>query len=427
MLNFAFVFIPVLLIFTSYFFSWEKTAEWFVTLVPLYYAPFLLMPDIYGDESEILRAGKDVFLLSLTTLWMFHFFRCGTERVFRGATAIFVLLFILLGLSLMLLADSEHILVLARIYVVYPIWFFIARKLYPTIFHVRVQVYRWLLVALIVSIIGILEWFLFDGGNFYSIAAGQTRVVSTLFSPNALGWYLVAMNSLLPGVIRHHAKGMNTHYEFTYFQAIVIYFITTLVIVMSGSRSAMVFNIILLLAWVIPKFFDFKVLLSIVFLLLMFFLAYLFLPPNINILELRTFSGLETSRWDIYDEIFRMILNLDIMEVIFGTSSVNLSIMRDLGLIDDSFVLGVIASGGVIAIAIFLTAVLMGVFSYYMQRKYHCPEQTAFLHLVAICTVLGFISNLQGIFPAGLIFWMSLGLLVQIGYKDRNLKSALEA
>jgi hypothetical protein len=390
--------------------------KWFITLMPLYYAPFLFIPDVHGDEWAALRNGKDYIILLVLVIWFFYFLVNELRSALNSATSTFVLLYMIYGLLIIpSLDDFERIIEISRIYILYPIWFFVARSLYTSRPEVQTQLNRWVLVSIIVSIIGISEFLFFGGNNVYSRAAGQARSISTLFNPNALGWYLVAMNALLLGMIRFGSINTNEpRGSYSYSTALLILIINTMAIVMSGSRSALLINVFIISLWLLSMVYKTKVATTVAISCFLVALSYFAMPSETDVPELRSFGGMETSRFEIYSEMLKSFWGMDFINILFGLDASAYSVLKQSGLLDDSYVLTVVASGGIVSILIFTSIVVTGFVKNLSRRKYLSHERASMFHLLSACFILGFIGNLQGIFPLAIIFWVAFGLLMQM-------------
>lgn len=389
---------------------------WFITLMPLYYAPFLFIPDVHGADWAVLRIVKDYIILAVLIIWLFYFIENQLRSLVRTATATFVFLYMIYGALIIIFQDDlERIIEIARIYILYPIWFFVASSLYTSRTEVHTQLKRWIVVSIIVSVIAISEWLFFGGNNIYSRAAGQTRSISTLFNPNALGWYLVAMNTLLLGIVRFGSRDPGCQdNSFSYSTTLLILLVNSTAIVMSGSRSALFINIIAIILWAFSKIYKIKVAITATVSFFLAALFYLALPSETGVTELRAFGGMETTRLDIYSEMLESYWSMDVLNILFGLDASTYSIFKQSGLLDDSYVLTVIASGGALAIVLFTLTVVTGLAKNFSHRQYLLQERASMFYLISACCILGLLGNLQGIFPLAIFFWVALGLLMQM-------------
>lgn len=401
----------------SRFFSFFRSfVKWFITFMPFYYAPFLFISDVYGSEWAALRVAKDFVILFILVLWSIYFIKNGSCNFLKTWTSLLVFLYVFYGLLIIItLNEIEIIIEVSRIYIIYPFWFFMAKSLYASRTEVQLQLNRWILVSVIVSVIGISEWLFIGGDNIYSRAAGQTRSISTLFSPNALGWYLVVMNSLLLGMIKFNSRIPNdSKGYFSYSTALSFFLINTIAIVLSGSRSALLVNILIISSWLLFRFYKRKVAVSLGFFIILSFISYFAIPFQSGFDELRVFGGVETSRFDIYSEMLESYWRMDISAIIFGLGVYEYSMLKQSGLLDDSYLLTVVASGGILSIFIFASIVISGFVNFFTSRKYFPQERASIIYLFSACCILGLIGNLQGIFPLAIFFWLAFGMLIQM-------------
>lgn len=401
---------------------WNNFVKWFIALMPFYYVPFLFIADAYGPEWEALRIAKDYIILVVIVVWFFNLMRGEFRFVVSNAASSFVFLYISYGVIKILSFDNFELMVeMARIYILYPIWFFVAKSLYTSRADVQLLITRWIIVSVFVSVIAILEWLFFGGDNIYSRAAGQTRSISTLFSPNALGWYLAAMSAILVGMIRFDLNYSNDRRTFfSYSNAVLLLFINSVAIISSGSRSALFANILIISLWVLSMLKKTKVATTVVISVLFVAVANFAMPSQPGIVELRVFGGAETSRVDIYSEMLKSYWSIDFFGILFGLSPFEYSVLKQSDLLDDSYFLTVIASGGLFSIILFALMVITGFLKNFARREYHSNERTSLFYLLSICCILGLIGNLQGIFPLAIIFWVAFGLFIQMSTRKSH-------
>lgn len=405
---------------------WKIFTMWFITLMPFYYAPFLFISDVHGAEWEFFRIAKDYVILIVIIVWFFYIIKNKLKGTLNNLTSIFVFIYIIHGLTKISSYDNLEVVVeVARIYVLFPIWFFVAKSLYTTSNEVRLQLNRWVLASLFVSVIAVSEWLFFGGDNVYSRAAGQTRSISTLFSPNALGWYLAAMNSVLLGLIRFSSNSPNNAKDyFSYPTALLLLLINTTAILISGSRSALFVNIFIFSLWLLTMLYRREVAIISVILVLLGFIFYFTIPSESALIELRVFGGSETTRSDIYTEMIQSYWSMGFLDILFGLDGSEYSNLKQSALLDDSYFLTVVASGGIVSVFIFIFIIITGVVRYISLSNYLSPERKSMFYLLLTCCILGLIGNLQGVFPLAIFFWVSAGMLIQMStHKIKNLNS----
>ena len=113
-------------------------------------------------------------------------------------------------------------------------------------------------------------------------------------------------------------------------------------------------------------------------------------------------------------EMLESYWRMDISAIIFGLGVYEYSILKQSGLLDDSYLLTVVASGGILSIFIFASIVISGFVNFFTSRKYFPQERASIIYLFSACCILGLIGNLQGIFPLAIFFWLAFGMLIQM-------------
>ncbi|MCW6038006.1 hypothetical protein K4A83_17260 [Spirulina subsalsa FACHB-351] len=387
--------------------SWQKTARWFITLIPLYYAPFLFVEDIYSEDWIFLRAGKDVLSFTILVSWIIYLAKRRSLKKWNSLLpSLLIAFFILLGIFKIIYLDESVQVEILRLFLLSPIWYFLSVYIYPKNFYVKQQIYRWVLVSFLVSLIGIGEWLFLSQENIFSKAAGQTRVVSTLFNPNALGWYLFAMNALLIGASNQKWKSTK-RFEFSPPYTLLVLSINCFTMVLSGSRSALIPNFLMLGCWILLKFKNGVV----AFFGLSFGLIAITIISistlNFQIYQIRAFSSFQTLRWDIYKKFLVLVSQANPIEFLTGFNENSYNLANKLGLINDSYVLAVGSIAGIISVIILFLAIVL---SLILKNKQY-QQQPSLLYLVLGLSLIGVIGNVQGIFPHGIIFWVCLGLM----------------
>jgi hypothetical protein len=110
-----------------------------------------------------------------------------------------------------------------------------------------------------------------------------------------------------------------------------------------------------------------------------------------------------------------MNISNDLASFLFGVNSSSLAVYNSLGLMSDSFWLNVWTIGGLVAIIVSLLCIFL---SYINLKNFNmisndslCIKKSIFISLILLAC-LGFIGNVQSIFPHGIFFWVFMGLLV---------------
>lgn len=392
--------------------------------MPLYYWPFLFINFEYWNDFSWAKEVKDYIVLAFIAIWFLNGDYYKIRLRLKGSASFFVFLFIFYGLLIAITVnDTDHLLDVARIYLIYPIWFFLSYTIFTSNQKIFEQSKMFIYIGLFISVIAIYEWLFFGEFNIYSVANGSVRSISTLYNPNALGWYLVCVNAVLLGMVNLNKKSSHKLYHFLSYQPSLIFFsLITFGIACSGSRSAFAANFLVAFLWIVLNLKYYQVRLTVVFLSIVVFVLFLTLPSNLNFLEMRVFSGFETSRWNIYRRFFHAYSTSGPFNIIFGLPTPLYKTINSSGLLDDSFVFTLLASGGLISFVLYFTLVFSSIVRifYFTRRNNH--SQYIFFYIIVASVVLGFLGNFQGIFPLGIIFWLALAFSNRLCGSSYNLK-----
>lgn len=389
----------------------------FILLSPFYYAIVFVEGHNLGEESFFIRAVKDLIILFLFILWGLNLILYPNKNRYIKNIDIIIFLFILVGIIKLLLYDSNFSLTFVRFYVEYVFFYFIARKLYDSPKEIIEEIERIIIVSAIVSIIGLIEFFLGGIETIYSKAAGQIRIISTLFNPNALGWYLVMTSSLLIAFILSKTELVRLSSKFS---QVICLLLNIFAIILTGSRSSL-----LILAFIffiaIVAMGKIRLVLQILFLSILIIMVF-FSVVDINFGELRIFnSGLESERSLIFTLVYNFVQNLSLDQLIFGVSNYNFYILRELALVFDSQMILDFIVGGLFTV--FLKYFIIFYFIYKLSKiKYDDIRKPIFLFFISIIFI-STLGNVLMIFPHGLYFWYFIGVISVVDKFKINSRS----
>lgn len=385
--------------------AWRKAAAWFVALSPLWYAPFLFLPDAYGEQWASLRAGKDWVSAGLLATWVVTVLRRGSLVWVTDACAILAGLFVLIGSLRLATLDAGQAVTVARIFVLAPLWFFAGRDLFVDDASTWQNLRRWAVVGAVVSLVAVVEYALGGSDNIFSRASGQVRAISTLFNPNALGWYLVWANGLLLGwTLRARADGEG---RLPAQVAIGGWVLNAVAIGLSGSRSAFAIAVATLGVWFMLTSRRVVAAAALSAMSVGAVVAwFVVILPRLD--DLRLFSGSDTLRWAIYTEAAANFVRADPVQVLVGFDAALLETFDAAGIFDDSFWVALVGYGGAVALLLLAVLVVLTVVAGVTARDR--SPRAPFLFAAVAFAVLGMLGNVQAIFPHGMLFWVSLGL-----------------
>jgi hypothetical protein len=378
----------------------------FLTLSPLYYVPFLFIATGHSDEFFWLRAGKDMLLLFFITAWIVRGILQGKLVWRTDVTSVSALALLCLGLYMVLrLSASDHGMS-ARMLVLNVPFLFVARDVFRDSLLMTRQITNWVYMSGVVSIVGLIEFVYGGADNVFSQAAGQVRIISTLFSPNALGWYLVFSNAMILGLLATRNRRSAIIPTAPVLTALLL--LNMVAIVLTGSRSALiVFGLLSMFTFVLARpVFVVKALPVISLLGIAFAFGY----DRYDLGAIRVFSGLDTSRWYIYRIVFESFRDVSLWELAFGLGRDRIVALRYAGLIDDSFVLLLFAHGGAFAVGV-MTAIAFATVSWTVRGAMRNGiAARSVLLAVGGFVLLATISNVLMLFPHALLFWVVVGM-----------------
>jgi hypothetical protein len=366
----------------------------FIILAPLYNFPFMYIENAYDLEHANFRAFKDYFLLLILVIALFYGVFNGTVKIRKRTVFPFFSIFILALLKYFYLNDVLTI-DYYRFFFFGPLLYIVTISVVKTKKAVYEILFSFLIVSLLVSLIGIYQFLFIDILHQWSIAAGQKRVSSTLFSPNALAWYLVAINSLIMSLLlidKHERKKL----------LIIILLVNFFVILLTGSRGGVSYSLISICVHFIIVSGKMKLNLirySFYFIPFIFFAIY-----KTSLSESRAMSSIDNSRSIIYAELLNRLNILPLSEYFFGVSSYNYRILKSLSILDDSFILTLLPIFGICGF-IFLIFSLNKILSISIFKNRNVISITLFMFLA-----ISFTGNVLYIFPHSILFWFLVGL-----------------
>jgi hypothetical protein len=380
----------------------------FLIFTPFYYAPTLVAgaQQIAGTEDEgfWLRAGKDVVILILFTAWVNRSLLRGRISVRNPEISFLVATYILWGTLRGVLNGSEFFFSSFRIFTEFAILFFIAQDVFRCQRTLERQVLYWVYASVIVSLIGIVEYFTVGDRNYFSRAAGQIRIISTLFNPNALGWYLLFATSLAFGFL---SNKLNPKRQFV---LVVVILINIAAIYLSGSRSALIVSVLSFLFSLLLNRNGRHLALGMMtlFIVLTIFLTML---QNSEVVNSRIFVlPTRDLRIDILSRSLSILSSVSVIELFTGTGTMTLEIARDYALLSDSQYNSVVFYGGIVGLLLLImiiaiSAMRLLVLSLKMRGIYISL-------LLALCSlvVTGVGANILTLFPHAVYFWIIVGI-----------------
>lgn len=385
-------------------FAWKRVAGWFIALIPFWYAPFLLIPDAHGEQWAALRGGKDWLAAGLLGSWALLAARRGSVLRVKDPVAMLTAIFVLIGLARLPVVNASQAVTVVRIFVLSPLWFYAARELFADKASTSRHLSRWVVASVVVSVIAMLEYALGGTGNVYSRAAGQVRTISTVFNPNALGWYLVWANGLLLGwAMRTHPSQGKLLPPLV---AMSAWALNLIAIGLSGSRSAFAVAVLSLACWFLLTNRKVVALAAFATFAIAGIASWLLLESRIE--DLRLFSGSDTLRWAIYAEVVGRFARTDPLQLLLGMDSSMLQALEDAGIFDDSFWIALTGYGGLLAIAVLAAIVLLA--SYPGASSSDRVARAPFVFAIVTLAVLGVVGNVLTIFPHGVLFWTTLAV-----------------
>lgn len=384
----------------------------FLVFTPFYYAPTLVAgaQRIAGTEDEgfWLRAGKDAAILILFTAWVNRSLLRGRVSARNPEFSFLVATYILWGTLRGVLNGSEFFLFSFRIFTEFAILFFIAQDVFRCQRTIERQVLHWVYVSVIVSLIGIVEYFTIGDRHYFSRAAGQIRIISTLFNPNALGWYLLFATSLAFGLFSRRSN----YTPKKQFALVGIILINVAAIYLSGSRSAL---IVLALSFLFSLLLNrngryLAIGMTASFIVVTIFLITL---QNLEVVNSRIFVlPTQDLRIEILSRSLGILSSVSVIELFAGTGTMTLEIARDYSLLFDSQYNSVVFYGGIVGLLLLImiiaiSAMRLLVLSLKMRGVYISL-------LLALCSlvVTGVGANILTLFPHAVYFWIIVGITV---------------
>ncbi len=379
----------------------------FLVVAPFYYLPTLFIgTGSFGEEGFWLRAGKDIIVLILFAAWVIRTLLRGKVGFKLNLLTLTVVAYVLFGMLRMLISDVSDWFDYLRIFVEYTLFFFISRDIFSDYRLVEQQVLLWVYVSAIVSMFGLVEYFLGGVDLIYSRAAGQIRIISTLFNPNALGWYLAFTSALIIGLLTTQLRFHHVH------RAVLLGILLANIaaIYLTGSRgSAAVVIVIFILSLLLNKHFSY-IIISI-FISVSVFGILLFIQNYASSEQLRVLRLEGTfTRVTIYSNAIFYYLSLSPVEIFIGATPNNLSQARFYGLVSDSQYFMMIYYGGIVGVVLLLTIqVLVGVRLLLWAMQYQGVFPSLGLAYAAIILTSA-IGNSLTIFPHAVFFLVIIGI-----------------
>lgn len=365
----------------------------FIFLSPLYYFSFLFIDDIYDEQYSNMRQYKD-FLLFFLLIFSLFFIFLKAKFFIKKTSLILISLIFVFGLYKILILGEILRYDFIRFFIFGPIIFFVTSNFLKNYDSVYKIINYLIFISFIVSLIGLFEFFYVDSNKVYSKAAGVKRVASTLFSPNALSWYLVLINTLILSQL-FFKKNVN-------FYLLFLLILNFFIIILTGSRGGFLFSILSCFMHFI--FSNRKHRLSALYFFVLLSPIILYLINFTSIFDGRATESLDTSRLFLFSNVFSKIWDLPIQDLLFGLSKNDLRLLLELELLDDSFILSLIVICGIFGF-LFIICILI-ILTFVNKLNFKSPISLTLL--MALLMSIG--GNLLLIFPHSILFWFLLSL-----------------
>jgi hypothetical protein len=363
-------------------------------LAPLYYFPFMYIQNGHDIEFAALRALKDYLLVCVLGLAIFNFFLRGNIYIHRSYLLWFILLLICASYKVFTLGDALSI-DFFRFFFFGPLVFIFSINFFKSEFVLYKIIYFVIAISLIVSLIGIYQFLFIDILQNWSIAAGQKRITSTLFSPNALAWYLVCINTIILSILFFR----DNSFKYLLF---IIFIFNLIAIVLSGSRTGVISTFISIIIHFFLLSYRMRLRLILYFVFSLPFLFSLFFFTSVK--DNRSVSSLDDTRTLIYNELWNRLDYLPVQEYLFGVNKLNLLFLKELALLDDSFILSLLPIFGIIGF-IFVIYILYRLFSVSFLKS-----KTVLSISLVMLILMSLVGNVLYIFPHSIFFWFLAGL-----------------
>jgi len=390
-------------------------------LAPFYYLPYFLTPTRgtpeFGGENFWLRAAKDAVVTAIFAAWLLRQLLKGRFR--RRLTLLdgLVFCYIIFGLLRSLGLSTTGTFSVLRMFVEYTLFFFIAQDVFVNEEQIRRLIKVWLLSSLGVSLLGIYEYFSGGINQTYTIASGGLqRIVSTLYHPNALGWYLNWINGLALGL--YLFAGLNRRIKRS---LLIVIGLNSGVIVLTGSRSALVVLVITALLaifvsggvrkWCAP----FLVASSmVVFILLAKY------SSDDGQLRVLVVGQALSSRIEAIGRSSSAALNLD-ADFLWGVGDMTKEGSFGYIVVDPTY-LNVFFMGGIAGVTLFCL-ILFRLFSNSISLYLRGYELALpFLFSSFSVAMIGFGGNVLTHFPLAMFFWTAAGVVNQLPNRNRQFR-----
>ena len=384
-------------------------------IVPFYYFPFYLSSlGWLGilDYSFWFRAGKDVLVLCIVGVWFLRLLLSGRSKIKISIVSAGLVGYIFFGLFRGAASLGSGLITTFRIYLEFTIFFFASRDVFSSESHINSLIKLWVLSSIGVSSLGIIEYFI-GGQTVFSRAAGQIRIISTLYNPNALGWYLTWANGLIVGL--YMTRSCRKERQVLLFS----FGLNSSAILLSGSRGSLLASVFTLFAAVIlrPRIRK-SVLVSSLLVAGISLVVLTLISFDIDSLRVFRFENaagprieriLET-RSDIFNSPWEIIWGRD--DIGGRGGSKNISV--------DSAYINLLYSGGLISI--FLLGVVLLGFGLDLKRLYVRSHKFALALILSSISLLfiGIFGDFLRAFPTAMFFWSSAGITNYLANKTTD-------
>lgn len=371
----------------------------FLSLAPLFYGyVFITGHDIYGNNE--IKVIKDLLILFLLFIYILKTIK--GKKINTSFPNVLVFIMLVFGTFILIKNPASLSLKILRTMIEYNLMFFIVGDIFLERRNIINFLKTQLVVSLVVSIIGIFEYFLGSIPTAFSKSAGQIRIISTLFNPNALGWYLCITSLINISLL------LKSNTEIFTKRLLYLMLILNLVsIFFSGSRSAIyVLVITTTLTYLLNK--PGRLLLNSVIISILTFLIFSYSGIDLSTFRIIA-SGLETERVWILEKILNEISFMKTNEILFGSSEIRINKLDRLGLLFDSQIIIDFILGGLFYVSLKYLFLTFSILNFFLIRRSVDLNILigAVLFAYLIFSVLG---NITSIFPHAVLFWVFIKL-----------------
>lgn len=377
----------------------------FLTVAPFFYGyVFFTGHNIYG-HSEI-KVVKDLAILILLVVYIIKILK--KRKVSISISNITVFCLLVFGTFVLIKNPASLSLKIFRSMIEFNLMFFIVSDIFLKRKNIINFLKTQLFVGLVISIIGVIEYSLGGIPTAFSKAAGQTRIISTLFNPNALGWYLCIISLINLSLILKNDQEIYTKkslYLMLFFYMVAIF--------LTGSRSSIyVFITSAIISYLLNN--PGRLLLNSLFISFLIFI--LFSYTGIDLATFRIIaSGFETERVFIANTILNEISFMKIDEILFGSSHTRILKLDRLGLLFDSQIIIDFILGGLFYVFLKYSLIIFTISNSIFKKQLTSFDVLLATVLLAYL-MLSVLGNITSVFPHAVLFWV----FIKLSYQTKN-------